>query len=247
MAYHHSAESVGYVVGKRAQVDIAQCFGRVVDDRERLVAVGAGVAVSREMLCYGEHSSGFKPARVGRAEAAYTSGVLAERAASDYRIVGTRVYVEHRSKHGLHAKQPALARYLAAIVVEEGVVVDAAECHVVGEALGILQAHCRAPLAVERDEKRHGRYRLSVVDQCGVLRGGAAAYQYSTDAIAVNVGLYDIFCRGQRARVEHGDEQLTYAVSQVESKHHAVDPCLAGLLLRRGKHGRTHGTGCRRE
>ena len=59
MAYHHSAESVGYVVGKRAQVDIAQSFGRVVDDRERLVAVGAGVAVAREMLGYGEHSSRF--------------------------------------------------------------------------------------------------------------------------------------------------------------------------------------------
>ena len=88
MSYHHAAEAGGHVVGKRSQVDFAQCFRRVVDGREGLVAVGACVTVAREMLGYGEHSSCFEAARISGAEAAHQLGILAEGTASDHGIVG---------------------------------------------------------------------------------------------------------------------------------------------------------------
>ena len=195
-----------------------------------------------EMLGHGLHAAVLEALRVGRAEAAHTGCILAERALAYHGVRRVGVDVEHRGEVHLYAHEAALARHLAAILVEQALVAHGAKAHVAREARGVLDAHREAPLAVEGHEQGHACELLRVVGDGGVLLYGAFAEEQAADA-GVDIALGGLAGVGA-ARVDFGAEELRHALALAQRVVHRVDPALAGAGVgfghKRGPHG--HGS-----
>ena len=159
------------------------------------MGVGRRITVTGEVLCHREHAIVFHATCKSDAVTSHRVGIFAERAHTDGRIVGVVVHIEHGCKIHVYAYCAALASHFAAIFIEQTVIVDCAENHILGELGGIFQSHRESPLGIDGDEQRYFAQSLSLVVDSGLRQDVAAGVEQT----AYFVFLHHLFRRFERS------------------------------------------------
>ena len=188
------------------------------------MGVGRRISVAGEMLCHREHAIILQTTGEGDAVTSHRVGIFAERAHTDGRIVGVVVHIEHGCKIHVYADSATLACHFTAIFIEQTVIVDCAENHILGELGGIFQSHRESPLGIDGDEQRYFAQSLSLVVDSGLRQDVAAGVEQT----AYFVFLHHLFRRFERSRLgtrcEVKHHQLCNLLIECEPRHRGIDP-----------------------
>ena len=108
------------------------------------------------MLAHCHHTAIFQTTGKGDGMTCHQLGTLTEGASADNGILGIVVHVEYRGKIHLDAHAAALACHLAAVLIQQHVVVDSPQDEVALEVGYFFQAHSQAPFAVDGNHQGDG-------------------------------------------------------------------------------------------
>ena len=168
MPRQHTHQAVGNQAAVGVEVDVAQLVGGVAHHGQRVVRVGVGVAVAGEVLGGGNDAVALQTLHVSHRLAGHVVAVLAERAVADYGVVGIAVDVGDGREVDVDAQAAAVLPDLVAHAVNQAVVADGAQHHLLGENHRAVEPHPQPPLAVDADEQRHFRLRLVAIGEYGL-------------------------------------------------------------------------------
>ena len=176
------------------------------------------------MLCHREHAIILQTTGEGDAVTSHRVGIFAERAHTDGRIVGVVVHIEHGCKIHVYAYCAALASHFAAIFIEQTVIVDCAENHILGELGGIFQSHRQTPLCIDGDEQRNFAQCLCLIVDSGLRQDVAAGVEQSAYLVFLHhfSRRFESARLGTRCEVKH--HQLCNLLIECEPRHRGIDP-----------------------
>ena len=126
----------------------------------------------------------------------------------------------------MHPGEAEFPRHLLTVTVEEFVVVDGTESHVVGEARRVGDAHREAPFAVESNHHRNFGHFLSIVADSGVLSQCSFGEKEASASVGFEIashgGLGGVTLRGH----DFNEHQLCYSLAVGEGGVDRIGPAV---------------------
>ncbi len=107
----------------------------------------------RKVFCSGKNTIALKPASIGQALSANQFGIVAKASHADYRVFRIAVHIHHGGKIHVNSHPFALFGNLAPHFVDQIIVLNSAQCHLIRIGNGLSEAHGQAPFGINGNEK----------------------------------------------------------------------------------------------
>ena len=159
------------------QFDCIQTIHVVGDQRQVGVRIDLRVAVSGEVFGRADDTAVFHSLDVGQAFGGYVFRVFTEGTITDHGVEGVVVYVHRRSQVDVQSGAFGLAGDFQSHLVDQIVVLERAQGHLVREIGYVVQAHSQAPFTVDGYEHRGlGGLLQTVGQRSGFGKGALEEY-----------------------------------------------------------------------
>ena len=175
------------------------------------------------MLGRADDASGLHSFDVGEPFGRYIFRVFTERTVTDHRVEGVVVHVDRRGQVDVQSGAFGLTGYLKPHFIDQLVVFQRAQGHLVREIAHVVQAHAQPPFAVDSDKHRGFGDLLQTVGQ-GDCFGQRALEKYGaayTQFLGVIQGFY---YRSGIARTQFHEDHLSDLFFQRQCFEYRVHP-----------------------
>ena len=187
MTHHRTIDTIINHVLERSQLDVANLFHRARHGGQGHVGVGSGVAVTREMFHRGYQAFTLHPHGVSHTFFAYFFRILTKTTHPDDGVGRIGIDVDHRRKIHMDAHALALLGHLLTHLINQLIVVDSAQSHLIGISDGVLESHGQAPFRIDGDHKRRFGKRLPSVGLLHLSRQIVAEKAHAANIILLDV------------------------------------------------------------
>ena len=167
MSHHGTVHPLLDHIAERCKLNVAHLIHRAGHSGQGHVGVGGRVAVTREMFHTGNQSFALHAECIGCGLFAYFCRIFTETAHSDNGIGGVGVDVSHGSKVHMDAHALALFRHLLPHLVNQLIIADGAQGHLIRISQRFFHTHCQAPFGIDGHHQRslcHGLPSIGLVD-----------------------------------------------------------------------------------
>ena len=155
------------------QFDRIQAIHVVGDQRQVGMRIDLRVAVSGEVFGCADDAAVFHTFDVGQAFGSYVFRVFTEGTVTDHGVECIVVYVHRRCQVDVQSGAFGLAGDFQSHFIDQVVVLERTQCHLIREAGYVVQTHSQAPFAVDGDEHRGLGGLLQAFGQCSGFGKGA--------------------------------------------------------------------------
>ena len=188
--------------------------------------------MTREVFHGGDHATALHAEGVSGSLLPYVLRVLAEATNTDDRVVGVRVDIGDGGKVGMDAHTQTLVGHLLSHLVDQLVVGDGAECHLVRIGHHVVDAHGDTPFTVDADHQRGLSQALPGVGLFHLGHRIGFEEAYASDVIPFDVVAHCRF-EGLAWVVGPHADQLAHTLFQGEAVIYRVHPAGLGILCKK--------------
>ena len=229
MTHHSTVDSIINQVLERSQFDVADLFHRARHGGQRHVGVGGGVAVTREVLHRGYQAFTLHSHGVCHTFFANFFRILTKTAHPYDGVCRIGIDVDNRRKIHMDAHALALLGHLLTHLINQFIVVDSAQSHLVRVSDGVLEAHGQAPFRIDGDHKRRLGERLPRVGLFHLSRQIVAEKAHTTNIVLFDV-LSNVLKIGFVGLVGTHANQLSHTLLHSETVIHRIHPARFRVL-----------------
>ena len=246
MSNHSSVHTLFNHIAERRKLDVAHLVHRAGHGGQRHVRVGCSVAVTREMLHRGYQAFALHSQGIGDALLAHLLRVFAKAAHTYNRIGRIGVDINDGRKVDMDAHAFALFRHLLPHLVNQLVVANGTQSHLIGIRQGLVDAHSQPPFGINGDHQRRFGNRLPIVGLLDNRLSVSAEETHTTNVVLLDVFRH-ILIKGLVRLVGTHANQLRDTLLSSKAVIDRIDPMVGSGLCISLTHGKSQAKNCNRE
>ena len=246
MTHHGAVHTFFYQIAERRKLDVAHLVHRAGHGGQRHVRVGCSVAVTREMLHRGYQAFALHSQGIGSALLAYFLRVFAKTTHTNNRVGRIGIDIDDGRKVDMDAHAFALFRHLLPHLVNQLVVADGPQGHLIGIRQRLVDTHSQSPFRINGDHQRCFGNRLPIVGLFDNRLSVSAEETHTTDVVLLDVFRH-ILIKGLTGLVGTHANQLGHALFHREAVIDRIYPMVSSGLCISLTHGKSQAKNCNRE
>ena len=229
MTHHRAICTLLNHIAEWRKFDIAHLFHRTRHRGQGEMRVGGGIAVTWKVFHRGYQAFTLHALGVGRGFLAHFLRVLTKAAHPDDGIGRIGVDIGHRSEIHMDAHALALLGHLLTHLVNQLVILDGPQGHLIRIRQGLVHAHGKPPFSIDGDHQRGLRHGLPFVGLLHLRIGIATEETHTTDVVPFDV-LRHILIKRFVGQVGTHANQLPHTLLHSKTVVHRIHPARLSIL-----------------
>ena len=205
MSYHRAIHTLLDHLAERRQLNVAYLIHGSVHHRKGGMGIRGRVAMARKVFHTCNQTLALHSFGVGHTFVTHTFRVFAKTTHSNHRVGGIGVDIHDRREIHMDAHALALLGHLLPHFIDQFVVFDGTQSHLIRIGQGLVDTHGQAPFRIDRDHQRGLGHRLPFVGLLHLSLGIGTKETNASDVVLLDVFRHVFIKRFVRLIGAHAD------------------------------------------